>query len=313
MHMMKRMMFIALALLTALLLTGCSAKGPAEAGRAIVGREAVDDYRISVYDNGNCRIDEYRGNPNTQRLVVPEKIGGHRVAAIGSSAFDSVPKVGAIILPDCCTVIERSAFSGCPFLQDVQLPASCVSIGESAFSGTCLNRIVLPEGLVHIDPKALQGVYPERISLPASLEWPGPELLGNQVGLKTITVAEGHPYLKVVDGALMDTRGGMTLLHYPGGSPAWRYEVPAGTTAIADYAFSTCQELDKVVVPEGVTAIGERAFIGLSQVILPASVTTIGEYAFGLVERGSDAQLTVPAGSCAEQYARENGYAYVTE
>ena len=109
-------------------------------------------------------------------------------------------------------------------------------------------------------------------------------------------------------GALMDTRGGMTLLHYPGGSPAWRYEVPVGTTAIADYAFSTCQELDKVVVPEGVTAIGERAFIGLSQVTLPASVTTVASSAFD-----SSVTLHVPAGSKAEEFARRNGWAYVTE
>ncbi|MBR3980593.1 MAG: leucine-rich repeat domain-containing protein, partial [Bacteroidales bacterium] len=48
-----------------------------------------------------------------------------------------------------------------------------------------------------------------------------------------------------------------------------------------------CTSLTSVIIPEGVTTIGEEAFsscTGLTSVIIPKSVTTIGEHAFYLVK-----------------------------
>ena len=60
-----------------------------------------------------------------------------------------------------------------------------------------------------------------------------------------------------------------------------------------------------VVIPDGVTSIGGWAFFrnGLADISIPASVTNIGEKAFDGCPK-----LTIhaPAGSCAEQYAKEN-------
>ena len=54
-------------------------------------------------------------------------------------------------------------------------------------------------------------------------------------------------------------------------------------TVIGDYAFSGCNELTSVRLPEGLTAIGEYAFsdcYGLTSLTLPEGLTAIGEYAF---------------------------------
>nr|MCR5173064.1 leucine-rich repeat domain-containing protein [Oscillospiraceae bacterium] len=58
--------------------------------------------------------------------------------------------------------------------------------------------------------------------------------------------------------------------------------LPAETTVIEEEAFFGDTSLDEVVLPEGVTAIGPRAFAGssVSRIYLPASLTEIAEDAF---------------------------------
>lgn len=60
-------------------------------------------------------------------------------------------------------------------------------------------------------------------------------------------------------------------------------EIPAGVTAIKDYAFNGRRDLTTVIIPDGVTSIGKRAFCGcynLTSVSLPSTLTEIGACAF---------------------------------
>ena len=60
--------------------------------------------------------------------------------------------------------------------------------------------------------------------------------------------------------------------------------IPEGITEIGDFAFSDCTSLTSIVIPKGVTEIGESAFggcVGLTSVVIPEGVTEIGESAFG--------------------------------
>lgn len=62
--------------------------------------------------------------------------------------------------------------------------------------------------------------------------------------------------------------------------------VPKGVTAIGDQAFCECYGIDSIVLPEGVIEIGYRAFGGClcRRVTLPHSIKSIGEEAFYLCE-----------------------------
>ena len=59
--------------------------------------------------------------------------------------------------------------------------------------------------------------------------------------------------------------------------------IPDGVTSIGEDAFRNCGTLTSVVIPEGVTSIGWHAFSGcssLTSITIPEGVTGIGWYAF---------------------------------
>ncbi len=59
--------------------------------------------------------------------------------------------------------------------------------------------------------------------------------------------------------------------------------VPDGVTEIGDWAFLGCGSLTEIVIPNGVTKIGDWAFLGcgsLTEIVIPKSVTEIGGNAF---------------------------------
>ncbi len=71
--------------------------------------------------------------------------------------------------------------------------------------------------------------------------------------------------------------------------------VPEGVTSIGKKAFSNCSSLTSVAIPAGVTSIGDSAFIlckNLKSVTLPEGVTSIGSMAF--YECTSLASVTIP-------------------
>ena len=71
--------------------------------------------------------------------------------------------------------------------------------------------------------------------------------------------------------------------------------IPNSVTSIGDRAFSSCKSLQSVTIPNSVTSIGDRVFIrckSLQRVTIPNSVTSIGDRAFYLCE--SLQSVTIP-------------------
>jgi hypothetical protein len=96
--------------------------------------------------------------------------------------------------------------------------------------------------------------------------------------------------------------------------------IPGSVSEIGDQAFRWCTGLTEVTLGEGLTVIGEGAFLdcySLERVTVPASVTQIGRDAFSLLDEETGAcepipglRLTVPGGSYAAQYCKDNGLTY---
>ena len=79
------------------------------------------------------------------------------------------------------------------------------------------------------------------------------------------------------------SRDGKKLLKASSSLRDKEYVVREGTEVICDDAFSGCESLQSVTIPNSVTSIGDKAFSGcesLQSVTIPNSVTSIGDEAF---------------------------------
>ena len=89
--------------------------------------------------------------------------------------------------------------------------------------------------------------------------------------------------------------------------------IPGSIKTIGNSAFFNCDGLSSVTIAEGVTGIGREAFCwceNLMTVTLPSSVIKIEYHAFS---RCPKLTIHAPAGSYAEQYAKENNIPFVAE
>ena len=227
-------------------------------------------------------------NGEAESLAIPGELGGRKVSVIGDKAFNACTGLKEVIIPDSVTQIGGGAFYECSGLVSVSIPDSVEEIGNWAF-GTCLS-------------------------------------------LTDIEVSPENENYMVLDHALVETKT-KTLICYPCGLTDPEYEIPEGITRIGTNAFSFCDNLEHIIIPEGVTEIGEHAFSDcrfLTDISIPQSVERIGDLGFcnckrltdltitdSVTEFGRDVfymcrdlTLTVPEGSYAEQYAKENEIPY---
>ena len=81
-----------------------------------------------------------------------------------------------------------------------------------------------------------------------------------------------HPDTKVIQGGAFSGCDKITSI-----------EIPDGVTTICNMTFSGCTSLTSIIIPDNITTIDDYAFqycLNLTSVVIGDSVTTIGNYAF---------------------------------
>ncbi len=226
----------------------------------------------TLNDDGESYTVSGRGACMDDILVIPSYYNGYPVTDIGAGAISYCYAVKVIIL-DGVKSIGDSAFHYSSALTTVVIPESIEYIGSGAFSA-CHSLIEV------CNKSSLSNIYP------------GSWAHGNIAEYaKNVITDEADSNLKFVDDFIFYDDGSQVyLVKYlnkqesiilPEYNRSYDYK-------IYSYAFTYCSLLTDVVIPDGITYIGNWAFsycYDLINISIPDSVSHVGGLAFLLCDK----------------------------
>ncbi|MBO5778912.1 MAG: leucine-rich repeat domain-containing protein, partial [Clostridia bacterium] len=129
-------------------------------------------------------------------VVIPEKIDGKNVTAIGEGAFHRCETITSVSLPDTLTCIGRVAFAYCTSLKHIRIPAHSfdnvpVDDALSAFTNSGPESVELAEGIKFIPNAAFANTKLKEVILPNSIQIIDRSAFENCTSLKKVTLNEG--------------------------------------------------------------------------------------------------------------------------
>lgn len=239
------------------------------------------DGRLTVTGAGDYDGDE---------IVIPSRIDGTPVTAVGESAFENCENITAITIPDTVTYIGSRAFAGTSIAY-IAIPSSVSEIGGQIFSG-CGN---LTEVAYNCDyGPSESGVFFKVPSL-EKVSFGGTRVPG-YICLNSVNLCEVVLGDSVTEIGYRAFSGCMNLkeISIPAkvsvigaeafsGSGLTSVSLPAAMTVIAERTFINCTYLKEVAIPYGVSSIGYMAFYRCSSLVsvtIPDSVMSIADEAF---------------------------------
>ena len=204
-------------------------------------------------------LERYPVGKNDKRYCIPDEI-----KQIQWYAFDGCSSLESIGMPSGLTVVGNHAFMDCDALMDVNLPNGLTDIGRMAFDGcTSLTNITIPDSVTMIGEYAFAGCeLLESVNIPSNASIGGGAFYGC-IALKSISVDPKNKNYISEDGVLFRNWGKeKTLYLYPSAKSDQTYIIPEGVTRIDGGAFSYCENLLSVQIPQSVTDICTNAADG---------------------------------------------------
>ena len=103
------------------------------------------EYTVTLINDG-----AFQDLPSLTNVVIP-----NTVTTIGDRAFLRCKSLISVIIPNTVTSIGNSVFSGCTSLINVEIPNSVTSIGRNAFDNcTSLTSVIIPNSVCSIGEMA---------------------------------------------------------------------------------------------------------------------------------------------------------------
>ena len=199
---------------------------------------------------------------------------------IGGQAFQGCQKLNTFEWPASLSNISDSVFQNCTALTTFTVPETVKRIGKASFMGcTGLVSIQIPSTVTSIDDEAFYDCDNlTSFELPANVTKLGKKVFAYCDNLATLTVAEGNPVYDSREGcnAIIETESNTLIM------ATHNTTVPSTVTAIGDYAFQA-SKVSNLTLPKGLTYIGEQAFSycqNITTLVLPEGLQTLSSSAF---------------------------------
>ena len=286
----------------------------------IIAQSAFSDCRsltsITIPDGVTSIGDSaFSGCSSLTNITIPDG-----VTSIGNYVFYYCSSLTNITIPDGVTSIGDGAFYSCRSLTSITIPDGVTSIGNYVFYYcSSLTNITIPDGVTSIGDGAFYSCSKlTSITIPSSVTSIGEDAFYSCSKLTSITIPSS--VTSIGEDAFYDCDS-LTNIYYNGNIASWcgisglsnlmPYSenlyingeklvdliIPDGVTIIGDSAFSGCSSLRSITIPDSVTSIGNSAFSGcrrLTSITIPDSVTSIGDGTFS--DCRSLTSITIPDG-----------------
>ena len=217
-----------------------------------------------------CCIDQ----KTSEDIIIPDKVWGLNVVAIGRSAFDGCGNIKSVTIPESVTSIGYNAFYGCSSLTSITIPNSVTSIGSYTFKNcSSLISITIPSSVTSISSYTFSGCSRlTSITIPNSVTSIDEGAFSGCYSLTSVTLKSSA----IVSTAYRSIKNIF-------GEQVTEYVIGDSIESISSYAFSECTNLKSIVIGSSVNYIGIYAFsgcLGLTSVAIPDGMKDIGGYAF---------------------------------
>ena len=250
-----------------------------------------DTYYYTVDGEGNAII--VGCSTISANITLPNTLGGHTVTAVGYKGMANCTTLTGVTIPNNIVKLDLYAFAGCTKLDTATIPATCVYVGQYAFSGcTSLTTVVIAEGVTYLGDYCFENCTSlTEIVVPDSCTYLGNYAFYNCVSMESATIGITVPAIgkytfynceklaTAVIGISVESIGEYAFYN----TALTRLTTPTTLKHIGNYAFASCDDLERVALKAGLLTIGDGAFMGdaaLATINWTANINSIGAYAF---------------------------------